>query len=84
MSRLAFVLGVVLVLATDLALGQAEEMWRVGVLMPECEGALEAIVEGLAALRDVEGRNMTLDVRRAARGEQLPSLALELVEQSPM
>ena len=77
------VLAVALVLAPAVAPAQAERSWRIGVLMPERAGALEAIVEGLAELRYVEGRNMILDVRRAARSDQLPSLSLELVKLKP-
>ena len=83
MNWLAFILLAALVLVPDVARAQAERSWRIGVLMPERPGALEAIVAGLGEFRYVEGRNMILDVRRAARGEQLPSLALELVKLNP-
>ena len=51
--------------------------------MPERAGALEEIVAGLREHQYVEGRNMILDVRRAARSEQLRPLADELVKLKP-
>jgi putative ABC transport system substrate-binding protein len=62
---------------------QTGTVWRIGVLMPERAGALEAVVEGLRKLDYVEGRNIILEVRRAARDDQLPKLATELVRLNP-
>ena len=62
---------------------QAETVWRIGVLMPERPGALEALVEGLRELKYVEGRNIILEPRRAARADQMPALASELVRLKP-
>jgi putative ABC transport system substrate-binding protein len=58
-------------------------MWRIGVLMFERPGALEALVEGLRELNYIEGRNIILEPRRAARAEELPRLASELARLDP-
>ena len=57
--------------------------WRIGVLISERPGALEAIVEGLRELGYVEGRNIILEHRHATRADQLPKLAGELVRLNP-
>ena len=62
---------------------QAETIWRIGVLMPERPGALEALVDALREFKYVEGRNITLEPRRAASAEQMPKLAAELVHLKP-
>jgi putative tryptophan/tyrosine transport system substrate-binding protein len=62
---------------------QTETVWRIGVLMPERPGELELLVEGLRELKYVEGRNIILEPRRAARADQLPALATELVRLQP-
>jgi len=62
---------------------KAETIWRIGVLMPERPGALEALVEGLRELKYVEGRNIILEPRRAASADQMPALAAELVRLKP-
>jgi putative ABC transport system substrate-binding protein len=62
---------------------QAETLWRIGVLMPERPGALEALVEALREFKYVEGSNIILQPRRAASAEQMPKLAAELVHLKP-
>ena len=62
---------------------QAETAWRIGVLMPERPGALEALVEGLRELKYIEGRNIIVEPRRAASADQMPALAAELVRLKP-
>jgi putative tryptophan/tyrosine transport system substrate-binding protein len=57
--------------------------WRVGVLMYERAGALEAVIDGLRELNYVEGRNVTLDVRRATNRDELAKLAAEMVRRDP-
>ncbi len=62
---------------------RTEAVWRIGVLMPERSGDLEALVERLRGLNYVEGRNIILEPRRAAGADQLPALATELVRLQP-
>ena len=62
---------------------KADTVWRIGVLMPERPGALEALVEALREFKYVEGRNIILEPRRAARADQMPKLAAELVRLKP-
>jgi putative ABC transport system substrate-binding protein len=62
---------------------QAVTQWRIGVLMPERPGALEALIEGLSELDYVPGRNITLDVHRTAKTDELPRLAADLVGRDP-
>lgn len=62
---------------------QAGKVWRIGVLMPERPGALEALVEGLRELNYVEGRNLILEHRVFTRNDQMPILATELVRLNP-
>ena len=62
---------------------QAGTVWRIGVLMPERPGALEAVVEGLRDLNYVPGRNIILETRRASTADHFPKLAAELVRLNP-
>jgi putative ABC transport system substrate-binding protein len=62
---------------------QAGKVWRIGVLMPERTGALEALVEGLRELDYVEGRNLVLEHRHFTRSDEMPALATELVRLNP-
>ena len=62
---------------------QAGMVWRIGVLMPERQGALEAVVEGLRELNYVPGRNIILESRRATTADHFPRLAAELVSLDP-
>ncbi len=81
---LALVLGIaIFFLPVAAEAQQAGKIWRVGVLMPERAGVMEAITEGLRDHEYVEGRNLILISRRAARLDQAPSLAAELVRLNP-
>ncbi len=83
-SGLALLLSVPLLWAPFAARAQqTETVWRIGVLMPERPGELELLVERLRDLKYVEGRNIILEPRRAARADQLPALAAELVRLEP-
>jgi len=62
---------------------QASTMWRIGLLMPERPGAMEALVEGLRELNYVEGRNFVLDRRVVTQREQMAERAVELVRANP-
>jgi putative ABC transport system substrate-binding protein len=62
---------------------QTDTVWRIGVLMPERPGALEALAEALREFKYVEGRNIILEPRRAVNAEQMPKLAAELVNLKP-
>jgi hypothetical protein len=42
----------------------ASTSWRIGVLVPDRPGGLEALVEGLRELGYIEGQNLILDHRR--------------------
>jgi putative ABC transport system substrate-binding protein len=63
---------------------QTGKVWRIGLLiLGDRPGAMKALVEGLRELNYVEGRNLILEHRRAARNDQLPTLATELVRFNP-
>ena len=62
---------------------QAGTVWRIGVLLPERAGALEAVVAGLRDLDYVPGRNIILESRRAPTADHFPRLATELVSLQP-
>ena len=51
--------------------------------MPDRAGALEAVVDGLRELNYVPGRNITLETRRAAKPDEFPKFAAELVRLDP-
>lgn len=81
---LAFLLSIPFLWGPGTARAQnAETVWRIGVLMPDRPGALEALVEALREFKYVEGRNIVLVPRRAARPDQMPKLATELVGLKP-
>ena len=82
----ACVLGLVLTILPAPSFAQTPapgKVWRIGVLVPERAGVLEEIVAGLGEYQYVEGRNLILDVRRAAHRDQLLPLAVELVKSKP-
>jgi putative ABC transport system substrate-binding protein len=83
-SRLAVMFGLALLSAPLVAQTQpAENIWRIGVLMAERPGALEALIDGLHELGYVEGRNLILIHRQFARSDQMPALARDLVSLGP-
>ena len=84
LSRRAFIAAPLAFLGARAAAAQhGGSPWRIGVLMPDREGALEAVVEGLRELNYVPGRNITLETRRATRRDDMAKLAAELVRLDP-
>jgi len=91
MNRRAFIAGPGTTAAWPLlARAQAQKSWRVGYLTPSSakdEGSVsiyEAFKQKLRDLGYVEGRNLTIDLRRAERDyARLPALAAELVALAP-
>ena len=80
-SRLAVIFGVsILGICFAADAQQTGKVWRIGVLKPERPGALEALVDGLREHGYVEGRNLVLEHRRFTKGDQVPTLAAELVQ----
>jgi putative ABC transport system substrate-binding protein len=87
MKRTTLFVSLVLVLLAAPLAAEAQQtgkVWRIGLLMlGDRPGAMKALVEGLRELNYVEGRNLILEHRRAARNDQLPTLATELVRFNP-
>ena len=85
LTRRGILGGLVVVLGARATAGayQRTPPWRIGVLMYERAGALEAVIDGLRELDYVDGRNITLDVRRATKGDEMAKLAVELVQRNP-
>ena len=83
---LRLVLGLILALPWTALAVEAQQtgtVWRVGVLMPDRPGALEAVLEGLRDFNYIPGRNVILETRRASTQERFPRLAAELVGLNP-
>jgi len=82
MKRLAFALLLAFVLlAAPLAAGaqQGERVYRIGLLSEGAHPLSKPIAEALRELGWIEGKNLKFERRSADRGDQLPSLAAELV-----
>ena len=81
MKRRQFLLAIPALVAAQPALGQAERMRRIGVLVMSAQNAAlgPPFLKRLAELGWVEGRNLAVEMRVADNSlDRLPGLALEL------
>jgi putative ABC transport system substrate-binding protein len=80
MNRRGFVAGAVALLAVPLAAeGQAGKVYRIGQLREGPPLPPRPFADAMRELGWIEGQNYTIERRNAARRDQLPALAAELV-----